>query len=156
MNTIKKVNYRHNIIYKFPSLVLDLKLEKRSPPDNIDVIGRDYGRIFGYLEASLNEYQRDVVHTLLQFYDCTLRCFMFLDYLLAPTLEEYSSILDIPILHQVPFHASMKKPDAAQVVAALYLSESIVKDNFKKKGSVRGYPLSFLLKEAGGVADKGD
>lgn len=81
---------------------------------------------------------------------------MFLDYLLAPTLEEYSSILDITILNQVPFHASMKKPDAAQVAAALYLSESVVKANFKKKGSVCGYPLSFLLKEVGGMADKED
>lgn len=73
---------------------------------------------------------------------------MFLDYLLATTFEEYSSILDIPILHQVPFHASMKKPDATQVDVALYLSESTVKANFKKNGSVYGYHLSFLLKEA--------
>ena len=58
MNTIKKVNYRYNIIYKFPSPVLDdlLKLAKRSPPDNLDVFRKDYGRILGYLEASLNEY----------------------------------------------------------------------------------------------------
>lgn len=51
---------------------------------------------------------------------------MFPDYLLAPTLEAYSSILDIPILYQVPFQASMKKPNVVQVVAALYLSESVV------------------------------
>lgn len=79
---------------------------------------------------------------------------MFPDYLLAPTLEEYSSILDIPILHQVPFHASMKKPDAAQVAATIYLSKSVVKANFKKKGSVCGYHLSFLLQEAGGMDAK--
>lgn len=143
MNTIKKVNYKYNIIYKFPSPVLDdlLELANRSPPDNLDVFIKDYGRILGYLEAPFNEYQRDAIHTLLQFYNCTLRCFMF---------------LNIPILPQVPFHTSMKKPDAAQVAAALYLSESVVKDNFKKKGSVCGYHLGFLLKEVGGMADKGD
>ncbi|XP_050916840.1 uncharacterized protein LOC127132022 [Lathyrus oleraceus] len=158
MNIVKKVNYRYNIIYKFPRPVLDdlLKLANRSPPDNHNVFRKDFGRILSYLEAPFNEYQRDVIHTLLQFYDRTLRCFMFLNYLLAPTLEEYSSILDIPILHQLPFHASMKKPNAAQVVVALYLRESIVKVNFKKKGSVCGYHLSFLLKEAGGMDDKED
>ncbi|XP_050909008.1 uncharacterized protein LOC127122765 [Lathyrus oleraceus] len=158
MKTVKKVNYKYNIIYKFPSPFLDdsLKLAKRSPPDNLDVFRKDYGRILGYLEAYDNEYQRDAIHTLLQFYDRTLRCFVFPDYLLAPTLEEYSSILDIPILHQVPFHASMKKLDATRVAVALYLSESIVKANFKKKGSVCGYPLGFLLKEAGGMDEKED
>ncbi|XP_050895252.1 uncharacterized protein LOC127101858 [Lathyrus oleraceus] len=158
MNTVKKVNYIYNIIYKFPSPVLDdlLKLAKRSPPNNLDVFRKDYGRILGYLEASLGEYHRDDVHTLLQFYDCTLRCFMFSDYLLAPTLEDYSSILDIPILHQVPFHASMNKPNAPQVVAALYLNEFVVKANFKKKGSIYGYHLSFLLKEVVSMADKED
>lgn len=67
MNTDKKVNYRYNIVLKFPSPVLDdlLKLAKRSPPDNINVFRKDHGRILGYLEASLNEYQRDDVHTLL-------------------------------------------------------------------------------------------
>ncbi|XP_050897792.1 uncharacterized protein LOC127104659 [Lathyrus oleraceus] len=100
MDIVKKVNYRYNIVYKFPSPVLDdlLKLAKRSPHDNLDVFRKDYGKILGYL----------------------------------------------------------KKPDVTQVVAALYLSEYIMKANFKKKGSVCGYHLSFLLKEAGGMDDKKD
>ncbi|XP_050897025.1 uncharacterized protein LOC127103827 [Lathyrus oleraceus] len=131
MNIVKKVNYRYNIVYKFLSPVLDdlLNLAKRFPPDNLNVFRKDYGRILGYLEASLNEYQRDVVHTLLQFYDHTLRCFIFPDYLLAHTLEEYSSILDNHILHQA---------------------------NIKKKVSVCGYHSSFLLQDVGGMVDKED
>lgn len=51
MNTVKKVNYKYNIIYKFLSPVLDdlLKIAKRSPHDNLDVFRKDYERILGYL-----------------------------------------------------------------------------------------------------------
>ena len=90
MNIVKKVNYKYNIVYKFPIPVLDdlLELDKRFPPNNLDIFINDYGRILGNVEAYLNEYQRDVIHAFLQFYDRTLRCFMFPDYLLDPTLEE--------------------------------------------------------------------
>src|ERR1051325_11487508 len=81
---------------------------------------------------------------------------MFPDYLLAPTLMEFSTILNIPISPRVPYHTAMEKPSVSQTVAALCLGESIVDDNRTRKGPFYGYHLSFLLKEANTKADNKD
>ncbi|KAI5426058.1 hypothetical protein KIW84_031764, partial [Lathyrus oleraceus] len=59
------------------------------------------------------------LQTLLQFYDPELRCFTFQDYQLAPTLEEYSILLSVPIRHQVPFLDVPKEVDFKVVARAL-------------------------------------
>lgn len=50
-----------------------LKMEEKSPSDNLKVFKRDYGKIVEYLKAPLSKYQYSALHTLLQFYDPTLR-----------------------------------------------------------------------------------
>lgn len=120
-----------------------LGLVKRFPANNSDVFRRDYRRILVYLESPLSNFQRDVVHTLLQFYDRLLRCFVFPDFLLAPTLEEYYDLLDIPVLHQVLFHAGVKEPKVVHIAATLFSQESIMKANIRHKGGVSGYHLGF-------------
>lgn len=102
----------------------------------------------------MSDFQRDVVHTLLQFYDRPLRCFVFSDFLLEPILEEYSYLPDIPVLHQVLFHAGMKEPKVAHIAAALFSQESIKKANIQHKGGVSGYHLGFLMQEGNVKADK--
>ncbi|XP_050889315.1 uncharacterized protein LOC127094534 [Lathyrus oleraceus] len=136
-----------HISYKFPEDNLDslLELVEKSPPDNLDIFKRDYGNIVDYLKAPLSKYQHNALHTLLQFYDPPLWCFTFPDYQLAPTLEEYSCILGIPIKLKVPFHVSMEVPGSEHIVAALYLGKSVVDANLKTKGGLLGFHLSFLL-----------
>ncbi|XP_050894030.1 uncharacterized protein LOC127100795 [Lathyrus oleraceus] len=118
---------------------------ERSPPNNLEIFKRDYRKIVDYLKAPLNKYQHSAFHIMLQFCDAPLRCFTFPDYQLAPTLEEYSCILGIPIKLQVPFHASMEVPDSEHIAAALYLGKSVVDSNLKTKGGLPGFHLSFLL-----------
>lgn len=103
-----------HISYKFPEVDLDslLKIAEKSPSENLEVFKRDYGKIVEYLKTPLSKYQHSTLHTLLQFYDPPLRCFTFLYYQLAMTLEEYSCILGIPIKLQVPFHVSMEVHDS--------------------------------------------
>ena len=112
MDIEKKTNYRRHPVYKFPAPALEslILLAQRSPLEVVVEFTRDYGRILSYLKYPLSEYQEDGLKALFQFYDRELRCFVFLDYLLLPTLEEYSDLLDIPVLHQVPFHTTMGKP----------------------------------------------
>src|ERR1051325_5265637 len=128
MDTEKKNNQRRHPVYKFPAPALEnlLLLANKSPPENVLTFTRDYGRILTWLKAPLTDYQKDGLQALFQFYDRELRCFVFPDYLLMPTLEEYSSILDIPILHQVPFHASMERPTDDQLAKALHLQKFVV------------------------------
>ncbi|XP_050918863.1 uncharacterized protein LOC127136328 [Lathyrus oleraceus] len=158
MEDVHKPRHRYHVGYKLPEVYQDglLGLVKRFPTNNSDVFRRDYGRILVYLESSLSNFQRDDVHTLLQFYDRPLRCFVFPDFLLAPTLEEYSDLLDIPVSHQVSFHAGMKEPEVAHITATLFSQESVMKENIRHKGGVSGYHLGFLVQEANVKDDKKD
>src|ERR1051325_10660662 len=110
MDTEKKSNQRRHPVYKFPTPALEnlLLSANKSASENVVTFTRDYGRILTWLKSPLTEYQKDGLQALFQFYDRELRFFVFSDYLLMPMLEEYSSIIDIPVLHQVPFHAFME------------------------------------------------
>jgi hypothetical protein len=147
MDTEKKGNQIRHPVYKFPAPALEnlIQLANKSPPENVNIFTKDYGRILTWLKSPLTEYQKDGLQALFQFYDRELRCFVFPDYLLMPTLEEYSHILDIPILQQVPFHASMEKPTDDQIAKALCIEKSIVSSNGASKGAVKGFHLGFLL-----------
>ncbi|KAI5402472.1 hypothetical protein KIW84_050189 [Lathyrus oleraceus] len=96
------------------------------------------------------------LQTLLQFYDPELRCFTFQDYQLAPTLEEYSILLGVPVRHQVPFLDVPKEVDFRVVARALHLSVRDISDSWKANGDAVGVPLKFLLRVARGEAEKGN
>ncbi|KAI5383846.1 hypothetical protein KIW84_070998 [Lathyrus oleraceus] len=81
-------------------------------------VGR-YGDILTVLKTVVDPVP---LQTLLQFYDPELRCFTFQDYQLAPTLEEYSILLGIPIQHQTPFLDVPKEVDFRLIARALRLS----------------------------------
>ncbi|KAI5389212.1 hypothetical protein KIW84_074749 [Lathyrus oleraceus] len=91
-----------------------------------------------------------------KFYDPELRCFTFQDYQLAPTLEEYSILLNVPIRFQVPFLDVPKEVDFRVVARALYLSIKEVSDNWKSSGDVVGLPLKYLVRMAKEEAKKGN
>ncbi|KAI5396102.1 hypothetical protein KIW84_062341 [Lathyrus oleraceus] len=96
------------------------------------------------------------LQTLLQFYDPELRCFTFQDYQLAPTLEEYSILMNVPIRYQVPFLDVPKEVDFRVVARAHYLSIKEVSDNWKSSGNVVGLPLKYLVRMAKEEAKKGN
>ncbi|KAI5381472.1 hypothetical protein KIW84_UN0700 [Lathyrus oleraceus] len=81
-------------------------------------VGR-YGDILTVLKTVVDPVP---LQTLLQFYDSKLRCFTFQDYQLAPTLEEYSILLSIPVQHQTPFLDVPKEVDFRLIARALQLS----------------------------------
>ena len=49
------------------------------------------------------EVQIPAITTLAHYYDTSLRCFTFQDFLLVPTVEEYEQILDMPLNGAVPY-----------------------------------------------------
>ncbi|KAI5399648.1 hypothetical protein KIW84_064830 [Lathyrus oleraceus] len=114
-------------------------------------VGR-YGDILTVLKTVVDPVP---LQTLLQFYDLELRCFTFQDYQLAPTLEEYSILLSIPIQHQTPFLDVPKEVDFRLIARALRLSVEEVSKSWKSSGDVVGLPLKFLLRVAREEAEKG-
>ncbi|XP_058768086.1 uncharacterized protein LOC131641795 [Vicia villosa] len=146
-----------NIVYKFmkPSVGALLALAEKSPPENEAVIERSYGKILSIMDSPLTVYQERGVHTLLQFYDPPLRCFIFVVFQLMPTLEEYSYLVGVLVKHQTPFYSTMGVLSSDQLAPALYLSKSWAEANFESKVSRSGFSLESLLKRAHVAADKG-
>ncbi|XP_058746124.1 uncharacterized protein LOC131618996 [Vicia villosa] len=104
----------------------------------------NYGNILTLLETVVDT---PALQTLVQFYDPEMRCFTFQDYQLAPTLEEYSIILNLKIKDEVPFIDIPKEVNIKSISAALYLSIKEVSNNWKSNG-VSGFPLKFLVRKA--------
>ena len=75
---------------------------------NQKVFDGQYGDILTLLKMVVDPVP---LQTLLQFYDPELRCFTFQDFQLAPTLEEYSILMNVPIKYQVPFLDVPKEVD---------------------------------------------
>jgi len=59
-----------------------------------------YGDILALLKMVVDPVP---LQTLLQFYDPELRCFTFQDYQLAPTLEEYSILMNDRLMDQCQY-----------------------------------------------------
>ncbi|KAI5398981.1 hypothetical protein KIW84_064374 [Lathyrus oleraceus] len=112
-----------------------------------------YGDILTVLKTVVDPVP---LQTLLQFYDPELRCFTFQDYQLAPTLEEYSILMNVPVQHQTPFLDVPKEVDFRLIARALRMSVKEVGENWKPYGEVVGLPLKFLLRVARDEAEKGN
>lgn len=149
---------KDNVTYRFPKIHLSSlqQLYERSPLHNHLKFKEEYGRITGFVKGQMTKHQEKGVHTLLQFYDPPLRCFTFPDYQIAPTLEEYSNLLDISIKSQIPFYPTKEVPSSEEIAKALRLSKTDVENNLKVKGGHHGFQLDFLLKKGHSAADKED
>ena len=63
----------------------------------------------GYLlDLVTSGFEEDMMSVVFQFFDMKHHCFTFPDYQLVPTIEEFSKLLGIPILDQIPFTGSEK------------------------------------------------
>ena len=80
------------------------------PPQLKDLISRvpedspftkRHGRLLSLVTSSIEE---EMIKVLVQFFDPLHHCFTFPDYQLVPTLEEFSQLMGIPILDQLPFN----------------------------------------------------
>ena len=69
-------------------------------------------------------FEEDMTSVLFQFFDPKHHCFTFLNYLLVPTMEEFSKLLGVPILDQASFTGLEKVPKPEVIAAALHLKRS--------------------------------
>lgn len=109
-----------------------------------------YGRLVGILKTKIED---GVLNTLVEFYDRLYHCFIFPDYQLMPTLEEYSYWFGLPVSDKLPFSVSEKTHTPTTIAEALHLETSVVKANFIKKGGILGLTSRFLMEKAFIVAE---
>ncbi|XP_050918792.1 uncharacterized protein LOC127136252 [Lathyrus oleraceus] len=128
-------------------------LSKRVVDINIEAFTSEYGNILFFMHSGIDD---QAVNTLLQFYDPEIWCFTLRDYQLAPTFEEYSSLLKIPIKEEVPFVSVPEEPDFQLIANTLYLGIREVKEHWSmEKSGAYGIPLKFLADKADYYANNG-
>ncbi|XP_050915319.1 uncharacterized protein LOC127130335 [Lathyrus oleraceus] len=118
--------------------------------DGLTNIRRDaftlkYGKILHLLSIPV---QKDAITILAQFYDPPLRSFLFRDFQLAPTLEEFGKILDSPKQKKGPYRGLGQIPKPKEMAEVLDIPVEDLTPNIKIWGKVQGIPQEYLEKTA--------
>ncbi|XP_058767910.1 uncharacterized protein LOC131641624 [Vicia villosa] len=67
---------------------------------------------------------------------------------LLPTLEEYSSIIRLPITGRVPFTGLEQNPKPCEIAKSTHLRKGEIEKNMVTKGGLPGLPAEFLIEKA--------
>ncbi|XP_058764836.1 uncharacterized protein LOC131638300 [Vicia villosa] len=86
--------------------------------------------------------------TFIHFYDSSYHCFTFPDYQLLPILEEYSSIIGLPITRRIPFTGLEQDPKTCEIAKSTHLRKGEIEKNMVIKGGLPGLPAEFLIEKA--------
>ena len=113
-------------------------------PENSSFSER-HGRLISLVNTNIEE---DMIKVLFQFFDPLHHCFTFLDYQLVPTLEEFSRLLKIPILDQLPYNGTEKEPKLEEIAKALHLQSSDLKGHWEVRSGIKGFLARFLFEKA--------
>ena len=124
MNFVRRNTIRISFVKAHPRLQ---KLESRVPIDS--PFTKKYGRL---LSLATFNFQEEMMCVLIKFFDPIHHCFTFPDYHLVPTLEEFSLLLGVPMLHQIPFNGleGILKPEV--IAEALHLKRAEIIENWER------------------------
>ncbi|XP_058753269.1 uncharacterized protein LOC131626475 [Vicia villosa] len=89
-----------------------------------------------------------LLNTMVQFYDPLLHCFTYRYFQLVPSLEEFSYLLGLPVLNQIPYTSKEEGPKWEVIAAALHLPRSEIEKVCISKKEYSGLPLDFLYEKA--------
>ncbi|XP_050919747.1 uncharacterized protein LOC127137319 [Lathyrus oleraceus] len=100
------------------------------------------------LEVLSTKEDPRLMFTFAQFYDPTLHCFTFQDFLLPPTLEEFAHLLQLPVKDQAPYMIEDNFPDSADIAQALCMKKDLIESTLQIKGNTQGLPSKLLFENA--------
>lgn len=138
MNPVKRSTRKYN--FKSPDLLNLRKLGSlvTSPED----FRARHGKLLSILKTNVEE---GILDTLVQFYDPLYHCFMFPDYQLVPTLEEYSYWVGLPVSDEVPFSGLEEVHKPSAIATVLHLETSDITANLTTKGGLQVLTSAFLF-----------
>ncbi|KAH1202656.1 hypothetical protein GmHk_17G049072 [Glycine max] len=110
-----------------------------------------YGKI---LDLTVAEVFTEAVVSLAQYYDQPLRCFMFGDFQMVPTIEEFEEILGCPLEGRRPYLFSGFLPSLSKI--AVVVGDSAIElDRMKQtRNGVVGLPRKYLEGKARDMASQ--
>ncbi|XP_050914797.1 uncharacterized protein LOC127129703 [Lathyrus oleraceus] len=149
-----KTDQRKTYQYKLKDSKVDelRKLNEFLTEDYRVAFKQAYGNLLGVLSTKEDS---GLMFTFAQFYDPMLHCFTFQDFLLAPTLEEFSHLLQLPIKDQAPYMIEDNFLDSADIAQALCMKKDLIKSTLLIKGNTQGLPSKFLFENATVFAKRG-
>ena len=95
-----------------------------------------HGRLLSLVTSKPDE---EMLKVLFQFFDPLHHCFTFPNYQLVPTMEEFSLLLGVPILNEVPFNGMERYPKPEDIAKALSLQRSDIVANWETRRGVKGF-----------------
>src|SRR4030066_1118997 len=105
-----------------------------------------YGDILDLLFVNV---QPGDISVLARFYDPPTRSFLFKDFQLAPTLEEFEGIMGIPSKGKGPYVEIGSTPDEEDLAEALGIDVLDLKENMKeRREGNKGFLSAYLEKKA--------
>ena len=116
---------RNTIRVNFVIVPSELRELVSKVPENSRFTER-HGYLLSLVTSGFEEY---MMRVLFQFFDPRNHCFTFPDYQLVPTMEEFSKLLGIPILDQIPFIGLENVPKPEVIAATLHLKRSDIVSN---------------------------
>ena len=140
METIRRKTIQVNLVRVPPQLK---ELTSRIPENSS--FSERHGRLISLVNTNIEE---EMVKVLFQFFDPLHHCFTFPDYQLVPTLEEFSQLLKIPILNQLPYNGTEREPKLEEVAKALCLQPSDIKGHWEARNGIKGFLAKFLFEKA--------
>ena len=139
MDSLRRKTIQINLVRIPPQLKEIASSIPKSSPFN-----ERHGCLLNLVTSNTDE---DLMKVLFQFFDPSHYCFTFLDYQLVPTLEEFSQLLRIPILNQLPFNGTERDPNPEEIAQALHLHSSDVTTHGKLEVVSRASWQNFCLRK---------
>lgn len=106
-----------------------------------DLFGKAYGNLLRLLQLDVQE---SAIMALSRFYDPDIRCFLFKDFQLSPTLEEYEQILGFSKSELAPYQYQKHRYSDQRLSLLLQVSVKELELHKEKKNRIRGFPLSYF------------
>ena len=139
MDSARRKTIRINFVEISPKLKeLVLRVPKNSP------FNKRYGHLLSLVTTGFDE---GLMSVLFQFFDPKHHCFTFPNHQLAPMLEEFSKLLGLPILEQIPFTGLEQDPTSENVAIALHLKPSDIESSWERRSGVKGLLAKFLMEK---------
>ncbi|KAH1256856.1 hypothetical protein GmHk_03G006930 [Glycine max] len=110
-----------------------------------------YGKI---LDLTVAEVFTEAVLSLTQYYDQPLRCFMFGDFQMVPTIEEFEEILGCPLGGRKPYLFSGFLPSLSKIAAVVGDSTKELDRMKQTRNGVVGLPRKYLEGKARDMASQ--
>ena len=126
---------------KIPS---QLKMLVSKVPETFAFTKR-HGRLLNLVTLSFDE---EMMGILFQLFDPKHHCFTFPYYQLVSTMEEFSQLLNITILDQMPFTGLEEVPKPEVIASAFHLKRADVLSNWKTRSGVKAFLAKFLIEKA--------